>query len=100
VVGLGGSGLAAVRELADCGLSVVGVDAGRVAAGAAGRNGGLLLGGGAPFLHDAIARWGAGPAVELYRTTLHELDRLADAFGPQLVRRIGSIRLAGLPGAP
>lgn len=100
VVGLGGSGLAAVRELADRGLSVVGVDAGRIAAGAAGRNGGLLLGGGAPFLHDAIARWGAEPAVELYRTTLRELDRLADALGPQLVRRIGSIRLAGLPGAP
>jgi glycine/D-amino acid oxidase-like deaminating enzyme len=100
VVGLGGSGLAAVDELAGRGLSVVGVDAGRVAGGAAGRNGGLLLGGGAPFLPDAIARWGAEPAVELYRTTLRELARLADALGPRLVRRVGSIRLAGLPGAP
>jgi glycine/D-amino acid oxidase-like deaminating enzyme len=94
VVGLGGSGLAAVEELADRGLSVVGVDAGRVAAGAAGRNGGFLLGGGAPFLHEAIARWGADAAVELYRATLRELDRLADALGPDVIRRVGSIRLA------
>jgi glycine/D-amino acid oxidase-like deaminating enzyme len=100
VVGLGASGLAAVEELADRGLSVIGVDAGRVAAGAAGRNGGFLLGGGAPFLHEAIARWGQGPAVELYRTTLRELDRLEAALGPDVVRRVGSIRLAGLPGAP
>ena len=41
VVGLGGSGLAAVEELRARGLSVVGVDAGRVAAGAAGRRRGL-----------------------------------------------------------
>ncbi|MEO6886299.1 MAG: FAD-binding oxidoreductase, partial [Jatrophihabitantaceae bacterium] len=38
VVGLGGSGLAACDALVARGLSVVGVDAGRVAAGAAGRN--------------------------------------------------------------
>jgi len=100
VVGLGGSGLAAVEELVDRGLSVVGVDAGRVAAGAAGRNGGFLLGGGAPFLHDAIARWGAEPALSLYRATLAELDRLADALGPRVIRRVGSIRLAGRPSAP
>ena len=90
VVGLGASGLAAVAELADRGLSVVGVDAGRVAAGAAGRNGGFLLGGGAPFLHDAIARWGEDVAVELYRATLGELAGMPDG----LVRRVGSLRLA------
>jgi glycine/D-amino acid oxidase-like deaminating enzyme len=94
VVGLGGSGLAAVEELVHRGLSVVGVDAGRVAGGAAGRNGGFLLGGGAPFLHDAIARWGAEPALSLYRATLAELDRLADVLGPDVIRRVGSIRLA------
>jgi len=98
VVGLGGSGLAAVEELADRGLSVVGVDAGRVAAGAAGRNGGFLLGGGAPFLHEAIDSWGADAAAALYRATLRELDRLADALGPDVIRRVGSIRLAGRPG--
>jgi glycine/D-amino acid oxidase-like deaminating enzyme len=100
VVGLGASGLAAVEELVARGLSVVGVDAGRVAAGAAGRNGGFLLGGGAPFLHDAIARWGADPAVQQYRATLAELGRLGALLGPSVVRRVGSIRLAGLPGEP
>jgi gamma-glutamylputrescine oxidase len=90
VVGLGASGLAAVEALADRGLSVVGVDAGRVAAGAAGRNGGFLLGGGAPFLHDAIGRWGTDVAVELYQATLGELARTPD----ELVRRVGSLRLA------
>ena len=55
VVGLGGSGLAAISELVDRGHDVVGIDAGRIAAGAAGRNGGFLLGGPATFLHDALA---------------------------------------------
>ena len=100
VVGLGASGLAAVRALADRGLSVVGVDAGRVGAGAAGRNGGFLLGGPALFLHDAIARWGAEPAVALYRETLRELDAIAADIGSDVVRRTGSIRLVGLPGDP
>ena len=98
VVGLGASGLAAVDDLVARGLSVVGVDAGRVAAGAAGRNGGFLLGGAAPYLHEAIARWGAEPAVALYRATLAELDRLAVELGTDVIRRNGSIRLAGLPG--
>ena len=100
VVGLGASGLAAIDDLTERGLSVVGVDARRVAAGAAGRNGGFLLGGAAPYLHDAIARWGAEPAVELYRATLRELDRLHDVLGPAVISRVGSIRLAGLPGPP
>ena len=100
VVGLGASGLAAVDDLVARGLKVVGVDAGRVAAGAAGRNGGFLLGGAAAYLHDAIARWGTEPAVALYRATLDELSRLADRLGPDVVRRVGSIRLAGLPGPP
>jgi glycine/D-amino acid oxidase-like deaminating enzyme len=99
VVGLGASGLAAVEALAGRGLTVVGVDAGRVAAGAAGRNGGFLIGGPALFLHDAIGRWGP-VAVDLYRETLAELDRLSERFGPEVVRRVGSIRLAGLPGQP
>jgi gamma-glutamylputrescine oxidase len=99
VVGLGASGLAAVEALADRGLSVVGVDAGRVAAGAAGRNGGFLIGGPELALHHAVARWGPS-AVELYRATLAELDRLIELLGTDVIRRVGSIRLAGLPGEP
>ena len=82
------------------GLSVVGLDAGRVAAGAAGRNGGFLLGGGAPELTWAMAHWGADVALDLYRRTLDELDRLIEQLGPDVIRRVGSIRLAGLPGEP
>jgi gamma-glutamylputrescine oxidase len=100
VVGLGGSGLAAVAELVERGLSVVGLDAGRVAAGAAGRNGGFLLGGAAAYLHTAIDLWGEGTAVALYRATLAELRRLEELLGPDVVRRAGSLRLAGLPGEP
>lgn len=97
VVGLGGSGLAAVDELLGRGLSVVGLDAGRVGAGAAGRNGGFLLGGPAAFLHQSVAAWGAS-SVDLYRATLTEIDRLAERLGPEVIRRTGSIRLAGIPG--
>lgn len=100
VVGLGGSGLAAVAALAERGLSVVGIDAGRVAAGAAGRNGGFLLGGPAVYLHTAVEQWGEAAAVQLYRETLLELGHLADQLGADVVRRVGSIRLAGLPGEP
>ncbi len=76
VVGLGGSGLAAVRAARDLGAKVVAVDAGRIAGAAAGRNGGLLLGGLAPFHHDAVDRWGAEHAVALYRHTLTLLQQL------------------------
>lgn len=99
VIGLGGSGLAAVDAFVERGLSVVAVDAGRVAAGAAGRNGGFLLGGPDAYLHSAIAAWGEDAAVWLYRRTLLELDRLVQLL-PDVVRRVGSIRLAGLPGEP
>jgi glycine/D-amino acid oxidase-like deaminating enzyme len=100
VIGLGGSGLAAVESLVERGLLVVGVDAGRVAAGAAGRNGGFLLGGPSAYLHAAIQAWGEDAAVSLYRATLGELDHLESVLGSEVVRRTGSIRLAGLPGKP
>ncbi|MFI8566038.1 NAD(P)/FAD-dependent oxidoreductase [Rhodococcus sp. NPDC078407] len=99
VVGLGGSGLAAVADLVDRGLDVVGIDVGRVAAGAAGRNGGFLLGGPATFLHTALATWGPC-AVDLYRATLAEIDSLEGILGSDVIRRTGSIRLAGIPDTP
>lgn len=99
VIGLGGSGLTAIEELTGRGLRVVGLDAGRVGAGAAGRNGGFLLGGASPFLHEAIDLWGQS-AVDLYRATLRELDALFDLLGPSVIARSGSLRLVGIPGAP
>lgn len=93
VVGLGGSGLACIHELLDMGLRVAGVDAGRVAGGAAGRNGGFLLAGCYDFYHDAVARYGRARALAIYQNTLDQIDRIA-AETPAAVRRVGSIRLA------
>src|SRR4051794_16272227 len=93
VVGLGGSGLAAIETLLDAGASVVGVDAGPVGGGAAGRNGGLLIAGAERAHHRAIEHYGRDRAVALYRETLAEIDRLATRLGPPVVRLVGSLRL-------
>lgn len=93
VVGLGGSGLACVGELLALGKRVVGVDAGMVAGGAAGRNGGFLLAGTYAFYHDAVEAYGRERARRIYRLTLEELERMA-AETPEAVRRTGSLRVA------
>ena len=72
---------------------MVGIDAGAVAGGAAGRNGGFLLAGGYPFYHDAVERWGRERARTVYRLTLEEMDRI-EAAVPGAVRRVGSLRIA------
>jgi gamma-glutamylputrescine oxidase len=92
VIGLGGSGLTAVAELASRGVSVVGIDAGSVAGGAAGRNGGFLLAGLAEPHHRVVAAVGRDRAAELYRLTLTEMDRIAAAT-PDAVHRVGSLRI-------
>jgi len=91
VVGLGGSGLAAVGALLEAGASVVGLDAGPVGGGAAGRNGGFLLAGGALFHHAAVQAWGHERAVGIYEESLAEIDRLAAELG-DVVRLVGSLR--------
>lgn len=96
VVGLGGSGLACVGELRALGARVVGIDAGPVGGGAAGRNGGFLLAGTYHFYHDAVERFGRGRALRLYRLTLAEMDRMA-AETPEAIRRTGSLRVASSP---
>lgn len=93
VIGLGGSGLAAAREARALGASVIALDAGVVAGGAAGRNGGLLLGGVAEFHHDACDRWGAAAATALHRHTAGELARLRAEAG-DTAWWLGSLRLA------
>lgn len=93
VIGLGGSGLACVHALLDAGRTVVGVDAVGVAAGAAGRNGGFLLGGLAMFHHDCVERLGPGTAVAIHRATLAEIDRM-ERETPDAIRRTGSLRIA------
>lgn len=94
VIGLGGSGLTAVSELLDLGRRVVGIDADDVAAGAAGRNGGFLLGGTVDFHHDAVAAIGRARALRLHELTLEEIHRIAGQ-APGTVRFPGSLRIAG-----
>lgn len=96
VVGLGGSGLAAIGELARRGRRVIGIDAGSVGGGAAGRNGGFFLAGIAAFHHHAVDRLGRELATALYRSTLAEMDRMAEET-PELIRRVGSLRIAASP---
>ncbi len=93
VIGLGGSGLTAIGELLARHLSVVGLDAIDVGAGAAGRNGGFLLAGAYDFHHDAVRRHGRARSRALYRATIAEIDRIA-AAASGTVRIPGSRRLA------
>ncbi len=93
VIGLGGSGLTAVSELLTLGRRVVGIDGADVAAGAAGRNGGFLLGGTADFHHDAVAAIGHARALRIHQLTLEEIRRIADQ-APGTVRFPGSLRIA------
>lgn len=97
VVGLGGSGLSCITEALALGVSsVIGIDAADVAAGAAGRNGGLLLAGTADFHHDAVSRLGRERAVAITRLTLDQMQRMA-AEVPDAVRFPGSLRIAASP---
>ena len=91
VVGLGGSGLTAVQELESLGASVVGLDAGHVAGGAAGRNGGFLLAGLARPHHELVAQLGRETAARLYQLTLDEMARTPT------FRRLGSLRIESDP---
>ena len=91
VVGLGGSGLAAIRAGIEAGMTVIGLDARHVAAGAAGRNGGFLLAGPAWFHHDARERVGRNIAAQMYEQTVLELQRMTHQHS---VRQVGSLRVA------
>lgn len=93
VVGLGASGLTCAGAILDHGATVVGIDAGPVGDGAAGRNAGFLLAGLADFYHDAIRVHGRLQARAIYRLTLEEIRRIADDT-PEAVRLIGSLRIA------
>jgi gamma-glutamylputrescine oxidase len=93
VIGLGGSGLAAMEELAALGVTAIGVDAGEVGGGAAGRNGGFVLAGLAKFFNETVAEHGETAAAALYRLTAREIERWAEEM-PAVVRVTGSLRIA------
>ena len=93
VIGLGGSGLAALEELTALGVKAVGLDAGPVGAGAAGRNGGFVLAGLAKFFHETVTQLGRATANEIYRHTADEIQRQAREL-PGIIRLNGSLRIA------
>lgn len=93
VIGLGASGLAAMEELTEFGVSAVGLDAGPVGSGASGRNGGLILTGLADFFNDTVVRFGEAAATALHRLTAREIERQAEEM-PAIVGRTGVLRLA------
>ena len=93
VIGLGGSGLAAMEELTALGVSAVGVEAGGVGEGAAGRNGGFVLAGLAKFFNETVAQLGEATASALYRHTVREIQRQAEEL-PDVIRLTGSLRIA------
>jgi gamma-glutamylputrescine oxidase len=93
VIGLGASGLTAARLAAAASRRVIAIDAGDVACGAAGRNGGLLLAGLADFHHDVVRAHGREHAVRWYRRTLDALDEQFTRY-PAAARRTGSLRIA------
>ncbi len=93
VVGLGGSGLAAMEELQALGIRAVGLDAQAVGAGAAGRNGGFVLAGLARFFHETVALFGRETAAAIYRATAREIQRQAGDL-PDCIRLTGSLRIA------
>lgn len=93
VIGLGSAGLSALAELAARGLNVIGIDAGGIGSGAAGRNGGFLLAGLADSFDENVASFGGDLAARLYRHTLDEIQRMLAAH-PAHTRLTGSLRIA------
>jgi gamma-glutamylputrescine oxidase len=98
VVGGGVAGLACAHRLAQHGAGVALLEAGTVAGGASGRNGGFLIAGTALFYNDARERLGAERARAMYARTLAAQDD-AYALAEELdagdaVRRVGLLRLA------
>ncbi len=92
VVGLGGSGLEAIDELLALDKKVVGIDAGSVANGAAGRNGGFLLAGLAGFYPEVVHKLGRNRARKIYEMTLAQIERMKKHV-PGCVRDTGSLRI-------
>jgi len=98
VIGGGVAGLSCARRLAERGIETILLEAGTVAGGASGRNGGFLIAGTALFHNDARERLGAERASAIYAATLNaqeEIVALATELGAgDALRRVGLLRLA------
>src|SRR5215218_543158 len=98
VIGGGVGGLSCARRLAMNGIETVLLEAGTVAGGASGRNGGFLITGTALFHNDARERLGAERARAMYARTLAAQDEIyelaAELGAGDALRRVGLLRLA------
>ena len=98
VIGGGVGGLSCARRLAQHGIETLLLEAGTVAGGASGRNGGFLIAGPAPFYNDAREQYGAERARAIYARTLaaqQDIYELAAELGAgDALRQVGLLRLA------
>lgn len=78
IVGAGLAGLSTAWELLSRGKSVVLLDAGRVAWGASGRNGGFVLQGWSEGLSSIERRCGKATAAALFKLSLEGVDTVRD----------------------
>ena len=93
VVGGGVTGCACALTLSEQGLRVRLLDAGAVAGGASGRNGGFALLGGAASYPEARATLGPARARMLWQLSQRALERI-EHLAQGAFRRTGSVRLA------
>ena len=98
VIGGGVGGLSCARRLTQRGIETVLLEAGTVAGGASGRNGGFLIAGTAAFHNDARENYGAERARAMYARTLEaqsDIYELAAELGAgDSLRQVGLLRLA------
>ena len=98
IIGAGIGGLATAWHLAERGIETMVIDAGVVASGASGRNGGFFIAGPAPMYNDARQLFGAHLARRIQAATLaaqQQVYGVADAIGAAgCFRRVGMLRLA------
>jgi gamma-glutamylputrescine oxidase len=93
VIGGGVTGCSCALTLAEHGARVRLYEAGEIAAGASGRNGGFALRGAAKPYDEARAALGAEAARGVMQLTERSLDRIG-ALAGDAFRRVGSLRLA------
>src|SRR5687768_7872383 len=80
IVGAGLAGLSTAWELLSRGKSIVLLDAGRVAWGASGRNGGFVLQGWSEGISAIEQRCGKATAAALFKLSLEGVDMVRDTI--------------------
>jgi gamma-glutamylputrescine oxidase len=79
VVGAGIGGIATAWRLLERGITPVVLEAGEVACGASGRNGGFFIAGAAPMYHETVERWGRERARAVHSATLRAQEEMLAA---------------------